>query len=76
MNELGCSEAEAESFLTDAIGDNYVKGTISGKDKTITIEDFVARDVEIENLDNLIKRLDKWSEKVEKAYNVFNTASH
>lgn len=76
MNELNCSEAEAESLLTDAIGDNYVKGTISGKDKTITIEDFVARDVEIKDIDILINRLDLWSNKVEKAYNEFNSAAH
>lgn len=76
MKELNCSENEAESILTDAIGDNYVKGTISGKNKTITIEDFVARDVEIKDIDILIKRLDLWSNKVGKAYNEFNAGVH
>lgn len=71
QNEIGCNENEAESLLIDAIGDGYVGGSINSKEKTLVVEDFIARDVDLDNIDDVINKVEKWSGKIEKTIDEF-----
>lgn len=76
QNEIGCSENEAESLLIDAIGDGYVSGSINSKEKTLVVEDFIARDVDLDNIDDVINKVEKWSGKIEKTMDEFKKVIH
>lgn len=76
QNEIGCNENEAESLLIDAIGDGYVGGSINSKEKTLVVEDFIARDVDLDNIDDVINKVEKWSGKIEKTMDEFKKVIH